>query len=47
MHHSLGETGTYVSSYPLANMIRFHFKRSDQIVLSSNLSSTQKTPQIQ
>lgn len=43
MHCSLGDTGTYVSSYPLANMIQFHYEHSDQMLLGSNLSSPKRT----
>lgn len=43
MHHSLGDTGTYVIPYPLADMIQFHFKRSDQMLLRSNFPSPKRT----
>lgn len=33
MYHSVGDTETYVSAYPLTDMIRFDFKRADQILL--------------
>lgn len=33
MYHSVGDTETYVSAYPLTGMIRFDFKRADQILL--------------
>lgn len=39
MYHSLGATETYVSPYPLTDMIQFDFKRADQILLRSNTSS--------
>ena len=39
MYHSLGDTETYVSPYPLTNIIQFDFKRTNQILLKSNTSS--------
>lgn len=39
MYHSLGGTETYVSPYPLTDVIRFDFKRADQNLLMSNMSS--------
>lgn len=39
MYHSLGGTETYVSPYPLTDVIRFDFKRADQNLLTSNMSS--------
>lgn len=33
MYHSVGDTETYVSAYPLTGMIWFDFKRADQILL--------------
>lgn len=39
MYHSPGDTETYVNPYPLTDMIRFDFKRADQILLTSNTSS--------
>ena len=39
MYHSLGDTETYVSPYPLTDIIQFDFKRTNQILLKSNTSS--------
>ena len=39
MYHSLGDTETYVSPYPLTDVIQFDFKRADQMLLTSNMSS--------
>lgn len=38
MYRSLGVTETYVSPYPLTDVIQFDFKRADQILLRSSAS---------
>lgn len=44
MYHSVGDTETYVSAYPLTDMIRFDFKRADQILLRPSESPPHTTP---
>lgn len=44
MYHSVGDTETYVSAYPLTDMIRFDFKRADQIPLRPRESSPIRPP---
>lgn len=39
MYHSVGDTETYVSAYPLTDVIRFDFKRADQILLRPSESA--------
>ena len=46
MYDSLGDTETHVNSYPLTDIIQLDFKRTDQILLTSN-TATKKGAQIQ
>lgn len=39
MYHSLGDSETYVSPYPLTDIIQFDSKRTDQILLAADTSS--------